>query len=69
MEEGRGAFSILIGKLTGKRPLERPMNRWDENNRIFLEEISANGRNCNDAAEDRDNWGALVNVNLNPRVP
>jgi hypothetical protein len=28
-EEGRGAFKILIGKPTGKRPLGRPRRRCE----------------------------------------
>ena len=39
MEEGRSAFKILTGKLTGKRPLERPRRRWEVNVRMDLEEI------------------------------
>ena len=31
MEEGRTAFKILTGKLTGKRPLGRPRRRWEDN--------------------------------------
>ena len=30
MEEGRSAFKILTGKLTGKRPLGRPRHRWED---------------------------------------
>ena len=39
MEEGRSAFKILTGKLTGKRPLGRPRRRWVDNIRMDLEEI------------------------------
>ena len=39
MEEGRSAFKILTGKPTGKRPLERPGRRWEDNIRMDLEEI------------------------------
>ena len=31
MEEGRSAFKLLTGKPTGKRPLERPRRRWEDN--------------------------------------
>jgi hypothetical protein len=30
-EEGRSAFKILTGKLTGKRDLGRPRRRWEHN--------------------------------------
>ena len=45
MEEGRSAFKILAGKPTGKRPLERPRRRWEDNIRMDLKEIGINTRN------------------------
>ena len=45
MEEGRSAFKILTGKLTGKRTLGRPRRRWEDNIRMDLKEISINTRN------------------------
>jgi hypothetical protein len=39
MEEGRSAFQILTAKPRGKRPLERPRHRWEDNIRMDLEEI------------------------------
>ena len=42
MEEGRSAFIILTGKLTGKRPLGRPRRRWEDNISMNLEEIDIN---------------------------
>jgi hypothetical protein len=36
MEEGRTAFKILTGKLTGKRPLGRPRRTWKDNIRMDL---------------------------------
>jgi hypothetical protein len=34
MEEGRGAFKILKGKTTRKRPLGKPWRRWEDNIRM-----------------------------------
>jgi hypothetical protein len=31
MEEGRSAFKISTPAPTGKRPLERPRRRWEDN--------------------------------------
>ena len=45
MEEGRSAFKILTATPTGKRPLRRPMRRWDDNIRMDLKEIGVNTRN------------------------
>jgi hypothetical protein len=36
MGETRYAYSILVGKPEGKRPLERPRRRWENNIRMGL---------------------------------
>ena len=69
MEEGRGAFKILTGKPTGKRPLGRPRHRWEDNIRMDLEEIGINAVNWVDSAQDRNYWSVLVNAAMNLRVP
>ena len=69
MVEGRSVFKILTRKPTGKRPLGRPMHRWEDNIRIDLKEIGINMKNWIDSSQDRDNWRVLVNVALNLWVP
>ena len=69
MEEGRSAFEILTGKPTGKRPLGRPRCWWEDNIRMYLEDIGINAENWIDSAQDRNYWRALVNAALNLRVP
>ena len=54
MQEGRSAFKILTGIPAGKRPLERPRSRWEDNSRMDLKEVSINTRNWVDLAQDRD---------------
>ena len=39
MEEDRSVFKILTLNPTGKRPLGRPIRRWEDNIRIDLKEI------------------------------
>jgi hypothetical protein len=34
--EKRNAYRILVGKPEGKRPLERPRRRWEDNIRIDI---------------------------------
>ena len=34
MEEGRGAYRVLVGKSKGKRPLGRPRRRWEDNIKV-----------------------------------
>ena len=69
MEEGRSALNILTGKPTEKRPLGRPMCRWEDNIRMNLEEIGINVGNLVDSAQDMDYCRALVNAALNLWVP
>jgi hypothetical protein len=39
----RNAYSILVGNLEGKRPLERPRLRWLDNIKMDLREIELDG--------------------------
>ena len=69
MEEGRGVHKVLVGKPEGKRPLERPRRRWEDNIKMDIQEV---GRGCGDwmeLAKDRDRWRALVSTAMNFRVP
>ena len=61
-------FQNFTDKPTGKRSLERPRRRWEDNIRMDLEEIGINVGNWVDSAQDRDYWRALVNAALNLRI-
>jgi hypothetical protein len=37
--ERRGAYSVLVGKLEGRRPLRRPRRKWEDNIKIDLREV------------------------------
>ena len=45
MVESKSVFEILTGTSAGKRPLERPRRRSEENIRMDLKEIGINTRN------------------------
>jgi hypothetical protein len=69
MREGRGMPRVLVWKPEGKRPLERPRRKWENNIKKDLREV---GRGCVDwmeLAQDWDRWRALVNTVRNLRVP
>ena len=55
---------MLAGKPTGKRPLERPRNRWEDNIRMDLKEMGINTKNWVDSAQGRDYWRALVKCSI-----
>jgi hypothetical protein len=39
MGEVRGAYSILVGRLEGRRSLGRPGHRWEDNIKMDLREV------------------------------
>jgi hypothetical protein len=43
MGEGRNVYRVLMGKPEGKRPLERPMRRWENGMKMDLREIGRGG--------------------------
>ena len=43
MGEGRGMYSVLVGKAEGKRPLERHRHRWEDNIEMDLREVGCGG--------------------------
>jgi hypothetical protein len=66
--EKRNAYRLLVGKLEGKRPLERLRRRWVNNIRMDLVEVGWGDVDWIGLAEDKDKWRALVNSVLNLRV-
>ena len=39
MVEGRSVYRVLVGKSEGKRPLGKPRRRWEDNIKIYLQEV------------------------------
>jgi hypothetical protein len=69
MGEVRGAYNILVGRPEGRRLLERPKRRWEDNIKMDLREIWFGDVDRIHLAQDRDRWRALVNTVMNLRVP
>jgi hypothetical protein len=53
MGEGRGVYRVPIGRSECKRPLGRPMPRWEDNIKMDLREIGIDGVNWIQLAQDR----------------
>jgi hypothetical protein len=65
----RNAYRILVGKPEGKKPLEGPMRRWEDNIKMDLREMGWGSTDCINLAQDRDHCRTLVNAIMNLRVP
>jgi hypothetical protein len=69
MGEGRGVYRVLVGRPEGKRSLGRPRRRWEDNINIDLREIEIDGANWIQLAQDRVQWRACINTEMNLLVP
>jgi len=43
MGEGKSVYRFLVGKLGGKKPLGRPMPRWEDDIKMDLQEVGCGG--------------------------
>jgi hypothetical protein len=66
--EGRDVYKVLVGKPEGKRPLEKPRCRWDDNIKMDLQEVGCRVMDWIVLAQDRESWRALVNAVMNLQV-
>jgi hypothetical protein len=68
-EEMRNAYKILGRKHEGKRPLEIPRHRCEDNIRMGLLKIWWEGVDWMHLVQDMDQWQAVVNMVMNLWVP
>ena len=62
-------YRVLVGKQDGRRPLERPRRRWEDNIRMGLQEVGCGYMDWIGLAQDTDRWLTLVSAVMNFRVP
>jgi hypothetical protein len=68
--ERRSAYRALVGKPEGRRPLERPRRKWEDNIKMDRREVGwGGGMDWINLAQDKDRWRSLMNAVLNLRVP
>ena len=68
MGNERGAWKLLVGKPTGKRPVGRPRMRWENNINHDLRGVDYTGDGWKTLVEDREAWRAYVHSAMNLRV-
>jgi hypothetical protein len=64
MGEMRNAYKILVRIAEGNRLLAEPRSRWENNIKRHLKEMGLDV-DWNQLAQDRFQWRALVNTELN----
>jgi hypothetical protein len=69
LAEKRNAYSLLVERLEGTRPLARPRRRRVDNIRMHLGDAGWGEVDWIGLAQDKNRWRALVNSILNVRVP
>jgi hypothetical protein len=65
----RSAYWVLVRRHEGKRQLENPKSRWEDNIKLDLQEVGWGGMDWTHLAQDRVKWRALVNAVMKLRVP
>jgi len=65
----RGLYRVLVEKSEGKNKLEKPRPRWEDNIKIYLQEVGYGAMDWNDMAQSRDGLRVFVNAAMNIWVP
>jgi len=68
MEEGRGVYSVLVGRPERKIPLGRSRRRWEDDIKLDLKKIGTDGANWIQLAQDGARWRAFVSTVKKLRV-
>jgi hypothetical protein len=69
MGEARGVYRVLKGKPDGKRSLGTLKRRWEDNNKMDLQEVECVGMDWVELTQDGERGRALLKVVMNFRVP
>jgi hypothetical protein len=64
-----GEYRILVSKPERKIPPGRPRPTWEDNTKVYLQEIWLEGAGWIYVARDKDTWQVLMSTVMNFRVP
>ena len=62
-------YKDLVGKPDRKRTLGKASRRWEDNIKMYLQEVGCGGMDLIDVTQDRNRWRVLVSAVMNMRVP
>jgi hypothetical protein len=65
MGQKMNAYTVLVGKPGGNRPVSRPRCRCEDNTQMDLTQIGLDVMDCTHLAQDRDWRQAAVNTVIN----
>jgi len=54
MGKRRGLYGFLVGKHEGKRSLGKPRRRWEDNIKMYLQEVGCGDVDWKELAQDSD---------------
>jgi len=66
--EKRHEYRVFVEKPVGKRPPGRPRRRFEDNIKIYLQEIRRERLDWIHLVRDRNQWWVLMNMVRNLRV-
>jgi hypothetical protein len=61
LKKKQNLYRILVRKPSGKGPVGRPRRGWEDDIKLYIEEILSGDMNWIYLAQDMDQWSILVN--------
>jgi hypothetical protein len=67
--ENRNTYSVLVRKPQRNKPPGISRSRWEDSIKTAFRGIGLDGMDWIDPAQDREQWGTLMNTVISLRVP
>jgi hypothetical protein len=68
-ERGEAYIGFWWGNLRERDHLGETRRKWEDNTKMYLQEVGCEGMDWIELAEDNDSWRALATAVMNIRVP